>query len=217
MGLKFLVLAAHADDETLGCGGWIQQLSAKGHDISVVLMSDGEIALRGYGINNRESFLKALSILGISKNYILGLPDQKFDTLSIGEIANRVLELKINPDIVISHSPKDLNADHRIASEVAKIVARPKAKPVSVFEMEIPAGNAWNSEAFAPQFYVDISKNFSLKIEAFKAYQNEIHEFPHPYSLRALEVMAQFRGMESGHHFAEAYRIVRLMENHSQI
>ena len=38
---KVLVIAAHPDDEALGCGGTIYKLSSEGHNVSVLFLSDG--------------------------------------------------------------------------------------------------------------------------------------------------------------------------------
>lgn len=216
MSLNILILAAHADDETLGCGGWIQRLISAGHKIHVVVLSDGNIKLRGEGIQNIESLKKALTILKITHFHSLGLPDQKLDTLSLGEIANQVLEFKIDPDVIISHHDLDLNLDHQIASQIAKIIGRPRGKPRSILSMEIPNGAAWNHKSFVPNFYVNIEAQLAKKLEAFSAYTHEVRKFPDPYSLEAIEVLAKLRGIESGHAAAEAFQILRLDESHVQ-
>ena len=50
------------------------------------------------------------------------------------------------------------------------------------------------------------------KIEAFSQYQNELKEFPHPWSKQGLQVLAQFRGIESGCHYAEAFQMIRAFD-----
>ena len=78
---KILIIAAHPDDEVLGCGGTISSLSSKGIDIRILFLSEGvssrfdnnqknlkklnnEIKLR----NNNS--IKALKILGVNKKNI---------------------------------------------------------------------------------------------------------------------------------------------------
>ncbi len=42
LGLTFVVLAAHPDDESLGAGGFLAKLHAAGADIKVLLCTAGE-------------------------------------------------------------------------------------------------------------------------------------------------------------------------------
>ncbi|MGC8834844.1 MAG: PIG-L deacetylase family protein [Armatimonadota bacterium] len=94
-GDRLLVVAPHPDDETLGCGGLIQQAASSGASILVVILTNGDafpactasvtrkITLKpdDYilvgGIRQRES-LAALSIQGVPKTNVvfLGYPDR---------------------------------------------------------------------------------------------------------------------------------------------
>ena len=129
--LNVLVLAAHADDETLGSGGYLAKLAMNGAKINLVVISDGQISVRDKMVDNSSHLKMASKILGIKKTILLGFKDQKFDTYAIADLANSVLKLKFKPDLILTHSQNDLNKDHRITLEVAKIIARPKSKKIS--------------------------------------------------------------------------------------
>lgn len=204
-----MVLAAHADDETLGAGGYIPILKKLGCEVNVVIASNGILTVRGITENNRDDAYKACEILKVDKVDFLGYEDQRFDTYPIAEIANSVGNLRQQPDIIISHVPTDLNKDHRIIAEVAKIIGRPKKKPITILGSEIPNTSAWNAVPFPANFYVNIESTIELKIEAFSKYSNELQEFPHPWSRKGLDVLAQMRGMEAGCSHAEAFHIIR--------
>lgn len=211
--MKVTILAAHADDETLGAGGLIPRLIKNGHEITLVLASDGHIKARQEGLKNLSDFEKAVEFLRIHQVEYLGFEDQHFDKYPIAEIANKAAKASRDPDLIISHINSDLNKDHRIISDVAKIIGRPKNKPVSILGMEIGNTSAWNANHLSPDLYIDISDTIASKLKAFSFYLNEIRDFPYPYSLKGIEVLAQFRGMEAGCLFAEAYQVIRLHHN----
>ena len=210
--MQVLLLLAHADDETLGAGGTIQKLIAKGHSIQLLIVSDGVVGMRNDDSDNRSALKNACSLLGIEDWDTLNFKDQRFEQYSIAEITNAVGQKMIAPNLIITHSDKDLNQDHRIVNEVAKIVGRPRGKQVGILGCEIPFVSAWNNQPFAPQFFVDITHELDRKIEAFSFYTNEIRTFPDPYSAEGLKTIAKYRGMESGYEAAEAFEVIRWFE-----
>ncbi|MEM9986541.1 MAG: PIG-L deacetylase family protein [Bacteroidota bacterium] len=214
--MQVLILLAHADDETLGAGGTIQQLIQQGHQVQLLIASEGLVKLREEAADNRASLAKACELLGLSEWDTLGLPDQQFEGVPVADIC-RLLpsRLTFEPDLIISHSQKDLNRDHRIIAEVAHIVGRPRAKPVSLLACEIPSVSIWHGYPFHPTFYVGLtSAQLDKKLEAFAAYKHEIRPFPDPYSLEGLRILAQNRGMESGLEAAEAFELIRWYPQH---
>ena len=206
---RVLVLMAHLDDESLGAGGYIPQLVERKHNIEIVYVSNGVLTTRGIKEDNRRDAESACKILGVSKVHYLGYEDQKFDQYAIADITNAVNKLKIDPDFIISHVSSDLNKDHQIVAEVAKIIGRPKYKPITILGCEVPGTSAWNASPFQANYYVNIEKTIKTKIEAFSQYGNELKEFPHPWSVKGLTVLAELRGMEAGCLYAEAYEVIR--------
>src|SRR5947209_8739776 len=146
--MEALILVAHADDETLGCGGLIQKLIKKGWHTQVVILSNGILDVRDKTQDNREGFKAACEMLGVSTYQQLGFKDQRFDTVSMADLANSVVRLGLNPDLIVTHADTDLNMDHRLTCEVAKIIGRPKQKPISILGCEIPNTTFWNGDVF---------------------------------------------------------------------
>ena len=155
---------------------------------------------------------KACKILGVDQIHFLDYKDQKFDKYPIAEIATSVSQLNVDPDLIISHVETDLNKDHRIVADVAKIIGRPKHKPITILGCEIPNTSAWNAEAFQANYYVNIEDTLKLKIDAFSQYRHELQEFPHPWSVQGLTILSQFRGMEAGCQYAEAFHVIRMFD-----
>ena len=214
---KALVLMAHADDETLGAGGLIYKLTKNNWKVSIVFISDGIVATRKKKQDNRKDAKKACNILGVRNPIFLGYKDQKFDAYPIAEMSNSVESLKLNPDLIITHTDTDLNSDHRLVLEIAKIIGRPRKKPISILGCEIPNTSFWNGKPFPANYFVDITKEIEIKIKAFAQYANEINSFPDPWSKKALRTLAEYHGIQSGYKYAEAYQIIRGFENHLKI
>ncbi len=111
---RVLVFAPHPDDETLGCGGTLAQLS-QSSAVRVVLVTDGSGAGAlppGHDRVRLEEFRQALGVLGISDFISLGQPDGDF-TVS-ASLLDRLAEIidDFRPDWVFLPSPLDYHRDH---------------------------------------------------------------------------------------------------------
>lgn len=214
--MDILVIAAHPDDEVLGMGGTIKKLSKQGHKIHLCVMSDGSA-----GVKNKDKMIqmrknaciKSGKILGISTFDFVNLPDMKLDDISQLEI-NQILEKKIyeiNPSVVYTTPYSDFHKDHQKIHECTLVATRPVASKVQqIFSYEIP-GTV--KTAFSPNYYIDISKELTTKIRAFKQYTTEIQKFPHPRSPESIQNLAIHRGIEAGIKNAEAFRLIRYISS----
>lgn len=203
-----LILVAHADDETLGVGGTIPTLVQQDWKVTVVIISD-TYRFGGQGIANASGAEAACQMLGVHELIVLDVPDQQFDALTMAELSQKVADLKLEPDLIITNSATDLNLDHRLTQDVAKIIGRPRNQPISILACEIPNTSFWNGVPFPANFFVDITDTLDLKIAAFRKYENEIQEFPHPWSDEGLRLLAQYHGMQCGMQYAEAFHVIR--------
>lgn len=205
-----LILVAHADDEALGCGGTIPRLLQAGWSVRVVIASCGVVEDGKARRDNRKPARRACAVLGVTTPpTFLGFPDQRFETTPLSNIADAVLRLELKPDLVITHVDTDLNSDHRIVCEVAKLVARPHKGPVSLLGCEIPGATSWNGQAFSANYYVNVTEFVERKVRAFECYRNEVHGFPHPWSRDGILLLAKYHGMQCGYPYAEAFRLTR--------
>lgn len=206
---QVLVFVAHADDETIGCGGYIPILAERGLDVTVVIASCGRFARSDREVDNRPDAVEACRVLGVGDVRFLDLDDQRFEQYATREIVGRLEGLGLEPGLILTHCGRDLNRDHRIVHEIALIYARPLTRRIRVLGCEIVNGSEFAGDAFRPNYYVDITKTLETKKRAFACYGNEARPFPHPYSVRGIEVKAEARGMESGCPKAEAYKVIR--------
>lgn len=218
-----LLVFAHPDDEVLGCGGTVARLVKEGHEAYTLILGEG-ITSRDHKRNKRlrEGELKELknqallanSIVGVKEVFFYDLPDNRFDTVPFLDIVKKIEEIKnkIKPSIIFTHFPNDLNIDHRITYQAVITATRPtKDETVrEIYSCEILSSTEWNYPlSFNPDVYFDITTTFNSKLEAIKKYASELRDYPHPRSLKGVEVLARYRGMQVGREYAEAFKTVR--------
>lgn len=214
--MNILVLAAHPDDEVLGMGATIKKLSKEKNNIQLCVVTEGASAQykdkRMIQVR-KNSCLKAGKILGIKKINFLEFPDMTLDTVP-HLVLNRKIEKIVKsfkPEIVFTTSHNDLNRDHQLVFESTLIATRPHSSKVKkILSYEIPSTA---KESFSPTVYFDISKELNAKIKALKEYSSEIMEFPHLRSVKYIESLALVRGAEVGLKKAEAFRLIRSIED----
>ena len=223
--MKVLVLAAHPDDEVLGCGGTIARLAAGGADVSILILAEGLTSRVGFDpardqplLNlHRERALRAGAILGAREVRFSGFPDQKLDTIPLLDVTHAIeAEIaRVVPEIVYTHHGGDLNMDHVIVHRATLTATRPTGGcPVRrLHTYEIASSTEWAFQSFAPVFrpttFVDITPFLERKVEAMEVYASEARPFPHPRSPQALRAAAHRWGSQAGLHAAEAFQCVR--------
>ncbi len=220
---RILVLAAHPDDEVLGCGGSIAKFADQGAIVHAAFFADGVFS-RGDSVQQREylsvrraASQKACDILGVKTVSFGEYPDNRMDTLALLDIT-KALEKVIaehQPDAIFTHHAGDLNIDHRRMHEAAATACRPQSgHPVkTVLCFEVPSSTEWqfpgSGPAFTPNWFVDISGTLDRKLAALEAYASELRAWPHPRSRQAVEHMARWRGATVGVDAAEAFMVAR--------
>jgi len=209
--MKILVIAPHPDDEVLGMGGTIKKLSKK-NKIILCVVSEGATAQykdKKMIKVRRDSCKKTAKILGISQTIFLDYPDMRLNLshLDINKKLEEIIE-KYRPEIVYTAPKNDLNLDHQMVFNSTLVACRPKSGVKQILCYEIQ-GNT--KVPFVPNVFENIEKEFSYKIKGFKMYKSEIEEFPNSKSIIAIENLAILRGIESGFKKAEAFELIRLI------
>ncbi len=221
-----LVVAAHPDDEVLGCGGVIARLVAQGDQVYALYLTDGQGA-REEGKtkksqtlvkNRRNAAEKAASILGLKKCWYENFPDNAMDSVVFLDIVKAVesVNAEVNADTVYTHYFGDLNIDHQLTHRAVMTAFRPQVNcsVKSIFSFEVLSSTEWSgpmAKEFLPQYVVDISDYWDTKMEALTAYQDEMKVSPHSRSYTAVEALAKLRGQTHGFQYAEAFYINRIL------
>ena len=226
--MNVLIIAAHPDDEVLGCGGTIAKLSKEGNNVYTLILGEG-ITSRDEKrdrhknenkIKKLKSHIKAASkIIGVKDAFVFDFQDNRFDSVALLDIVKTVERIKkrVAPDIIFTHHHGDLNIDHQITFRAVMTAFRPirgeKAK--EIYSFEVPSSTEWNaplsSTYFMPNCFVDITETLKLKIKALKEYKSEIRKFPHPRSAEAIKTIAERWGIQVGLKAAEAFEAVRII------
>ena len=222
---SILVIAAHPDDEVLGCGGTIVRLKNELNSIYVAILGEGitarynqrERAEGGVLEVLRKSSERVAEILGIKDLFLFNLPDNRFDTVPLLDIVKIIEGLieKIKPTIIFTHHGGDLNIDHSIIHRATLTATRPIAgySVKQVYAYEVPSSTEWVfnqfSKCFHPNVFIGIGATLEKKIKAMELYESEVRSFPHPRSPEALRVLAKRWGSVAGLEAAEAFELIR--------
>jgi LmbE family N-acetylglucosaminyl deacetylase len=224
-----LVVAAHPDDELLGLGGTIRKKVNNGDIAFCVILGEG-FTSRG---NQREDISqevvndlhidaqKASKIIGFKEIHFESLPDNRFDSvdlLDVIKIVEKYIE-KYKPDIIYTHHHSDRNIDHRIAFDAVLTASRPvgDCRVKDIYTYETPSSTEWGfkrgSSTFTPNVFEDITNTLQSKLDAMECYKTEMREYPHPRSLRALEIIAARWGTVVGVKHVEAFDLIRSLRD----
>lgn len=222
---KMLIVAAHPDDEVLGCGGTIARLAIEKNEVFIAILGEG---ITSRFIERNEADIKLIQalhdrssqvagFLGAKDLFLYSLPDNRFDTVPLLDIVRKIEGLidKVKPSVIYTHFAGDLNIDHVITHRAVLTATRPiEGHPVKeIYAFEVPSSTEWAfgqyNGAFNPNVFVDISETLELKIKAMELYESESQHFPHPRSTEALKASAHYRGSAVGFEAAEAFELIR--------
>jgi len=222
---RVLIIAAHPDDDVLGCGG-IMAKYKEDVEFRVIFIAEGSTCRFNFkDINNtevkevidiRNNFgIEALALFGIEKYNFYNLPCGRLDQVPILDI-NKIIESEIRnflPDTIFTHSDKDANNDHSVVHRSTLMATRPGASIFvgKVYAYEVLSSSEWRfTEAFMPNYFEVLNQNeVDLKWKALAAYESEIKPFPYPRSEEGIHTLAKFRGLQSGVGYAEAFELIR--------
>jgi N-acetylglucosamine malate deacetylase 1 len=204
-----LVLAAHSDDEVLGCGGTIAKYAKEGEDIVSIIFTSGDPTNIGHyknaneaAIRRRKESIAAAKILGVSDTIFLGLPDKQFSTASKEKATKRIAKIvkKLSPKIIFSHVPDDPHPVHRTVANIAKEIASSENIELYTFTIVNPLKLKHRD---APRLYIDISETRNKKNKALKHFKSQEHWLIYYKALSYL--MDKIAGIHSNHKYAEVF------------
>lgn len=223
--MRILVVAAHCDDETLGCGGTIARHALGGDQVYVQILvgrTNRYLVSHGYRYDQRlidrvkQAAAKAGKILGVKEIFFADLQDEELLTnLTASVEAVEKIVARIKPEVIYMHHAGDGNQDHRGVFEATLVAGRAivknSARRILSYEVlssteQVTGTPSW---AFVPNYFVDINRTLSKKLQAMKCYKDELREFPHPRSLKGIETLAIYRGISCNLNAAEAFQQIR--------
>ena len=221
MNKTILIVAAHPDDEVLGCFGTVAKLINEGYEAYTLILSGGKTSrgeVKQSEIDElRNEMIKANETIGIKKVFQSNFPDNAFDSIPLLSIVKEIERAKnlVKPQIIFTHHIGDMNIDHQLTHKATLTATRPMAGECvkAIYSMEIPSSTEWNSFAketiFTPNIFVNITDTIDKKVKAMACYKSELRNYPHPRSLRYIKELAASSGIKVGLNFCENFMLIR--------
>jgi LmbE family N-acetylglucosaminyl deacetylase len=219
--VNILVLSAHPDDETLGCGGTLLKHRAAGDDVFWAIATVCHEPQWATALIRRKAdeVDRVAEAYGISRFWRLGFPNARLDTVAIADVMETLTGVvkEAKPQIVYVLHGGDVHTDHYALFTAAMSVLKPfymarlGVRRVLCYETLSSSDAApprWE-RAFVPNMFSDITPHIDRKIEIMQMYESEIHEDPMPRGPSAIRALARFRGAIISVPYAEAFTLVR--------
>ena len=223
--MNILVVAAHPDDELLGCGATVRRLANEGHDVySVILCANADARFNRPELSAlHETAAAASRAVGIKESVGLDFKNIQFNVYPHLEMVRKIEEaiLKFRPRWVFTHHPGDLNIDHRVCHDVTMTAVMlpqrmssdlPATMIERVYVFEILSSTDWSPAtfpSFQPNSFFDVAATLETKIAALENFEGALKPAPHSRSAANLRNLARLRGAQIGIEAAEAFMLVR--------
>jgi LmbE family N-acetylglucosaminyl deacetylase len=215
---KIAVIAAHPDDETLGCGGTLLKHAAAGDTLHWLIATEATAPGFDDAFRRRrdDQIARVASAFGMARVHRLGFPTTELDRQPPADLIGRIGETldRIGPDTVYIVHNGDVHADHRALFDAAFVALKPTRGPGPSEILSYETLSSTNlagpqAPAFGPHYFVDISAYIDRKLEILSMYDTELLPWPHPRSLEGVRALALVRGAAIGVRYAEAFSVVR--------
>jgi LmbE family N-acetylglucosaminyl deacetylase len=214
-------VAAHPDDELLGCGGTLALHTRAGDRVTVVIVCEGESLRYGRGMQNMNAqTMSACRRLGVTDIRLLGLADQTLDSMTLTQIIMPLEQIvrETRPQLVYTQHGGDINRDHEVLFKALLVATRPMESYIeAIYSFDTASSTEWAfPRTFVPDTWVDITETMETKLEAMACYRSEVRPYPHPRSLVALEHRAKAWGNQNCLNAAEVFMTVRRVYRNGQ-
>ena len=224
MKKKVLILSPHADDEILGCGGFISKYSKQNYHINVLVLTNAnkgapEIYSPEVIKELRKESKIANNFIGTKRLFFENLPAINLNNYPVYKITNIIDKYirDINPEIVLIPSINDIHDDHKIIFRAAKVSMRPNkiSNLKKILSYEVLSETEWNEDgkSFNPNYFVRLKKSdIDNKVKAFIKYKSQVKKFPHPRSKEAIVNLSKVRGSQVFTKYAEAFKVEKILD-----
>lgn len=219
------MIAAHPDDEVLGCGATAAKLSGQGVEITIAILGEGITSRSRDPKAEDQPMVQALraraqqagTLLGAREVVLKDFPDNRMDSVPLLDVVHCVEDLieRFAPDAIYTHHIGDLNVDHQVVHRAVLTATRPGTKTSvrDLYAFETASSTEWAFESlsrtFRPNVFVDVAETLEIKIVAMQSYESEKRAFPHPRSPECLRAIATRWGAVAGCGAAEAFELIR--------
>lgn len=217
-----LIIAPHPDDEILGCGGIMAKYVAKGMNVYVAIVTNGhlgapELFPKEGTEKVRSEAKESHKYLGIKETFFLDFPVLNLVSKPSYKLSMAISSIikKLQIDTLYIPHRGDIHEDHKVTFEATLVAARPvnnnSVKRIYAYETlsETEWSAPYGDNSFIPTVFENISEFIELKKKAFQFFTTQEKKFPHPRSLKTIEVLSNYRGATVGVPNAEAFMLIR--------
>ncbi|MBI3320670.1 MAG: PIG-L family deacetylase [Candidatus Omnitrophica bacterium] len=219
--MKVLAIAAHPDDETLGCGGTLLKHRAAADQLFWLIAT--EAAAPRWPSNTIAS--KRAEVAQVAERYQmrrcfrLGFPAAALEAVPTATIIERVRGVltHVRPDIIYVVHGGDVQTDHvtlfaaLMSALKAFTMAQSGVRRILSYETlsSTDAAPASTAPPFLPTVFSDITPYLERKLSILRLYRSERHANPLPRAPESVRALARYRGATVGVPYAEAFMLVR--------
>ncbi|MEY8198223.1 MAG: PIG-L deacetylase family protein [Colwellia sp.] len=217
---NILIVAPHADDESLGCGGSILRFIDEGCQVSWLIVT-GMSLEAGFSIEQierRKKEIEKVTMMYQFSNVIeLNLPPAALDTLPKGDIIAGISKVikELEPQDVYTVYRNDVHSDHEMVfdavASATKSFRYPFIERIFAYETisETDYGLKPEDSGFRPNVFVNISDYIDRKLKILNVFESEMGIFPFPRSAKAIEALAIIRGSQANCNAAESFMLLK--------
>ena len=217
---KILVVAPHADDESLGCGGTILKHIANGDEVYWLLVTGMSIESGFTELQietRRMEITKVIESYKITETFQLMLPPARLDTLALGDVVSAIADVvkNVQPEVIYTVYRNDAHSDHEVVFDAVMSATKsfryPFIKRVLAYDTISETDFSMKPEdpGFKPNLFVNIEKYLEEKLNILNIFESEMGVFPFPRSPKAICSLAYLRGVQSNCGAAEAFMLLK--------
>ena len=221
--VKVLVVAPHADDEVLGCGGTIAKHVRSGDEVYVAVMTNAamgapELFSEENIIEIRDEAKLSHEHLGVKETFWFDFPAPKLEQYPQYKLASAINTLIQNLQAEVLYIPHkgDLHMDHGAIYNACLVAARPVpgqfVRKILAYETlsETEWGHPSVEAVFIPTVFNSLTEaDFNKKLSAMSFFESQLKPFPNTRSIKSIEHLAAIRGSYIGRDWAEAFMMIR--------
>ncbi len=211
---QILVIAPHADDEVLGCGGYLLHQAEEGAEITIVIGTIGGKDRRQYFDLRLKEFHDVCQALQCRGHYLYKNKDAELDTIPSFDLTKSIDSYidKIRPDeIFINYRSRHQDHIKMYDCSMASLRLREGYMPKFVALYEYPFVSDGLDIVRGGKVYHDITNVIDSKVELFKLYKSQVKESPSPLNEVGIKTLASIRGLECGIKYAEMFYVQKMI------
>ena len=219
--MNVLVISAHPDDETLGCGGTLLKHRSQGHRIHWLVVTRAHTPQWTKGVIQRKAneVKRVAEAYGMEQCIRLHFPAVYLDTVPVVELIQEISQAitVLKPEVVYVVHQGDVHTDHqRVFQATGSMLksfrmSRSGVRRLLCYETlsSTDAAAPAAYQPFLPNVFNDITLYMDQKLKIMALYQTEIQADPLPRGPAAIRALGRVRGATIGVTYAEAFMLIR--------